>query len=114
LIALLLPHVKVPLILAAYNGDIEIVRALLKNNVDINQKSSVLCAFAVAVINNNIPLVDLLLEYDANPHHAYLDDAETPFSLARGNENIANQKLFNNSQFAKPAIKDVQSVERLE
>jgi hypothetical protein len=108
---LLLPHVKIPLVLAAYQGDIKIVRELLKNKVDINQAGKGLCALAVAVINDNVPLVEVLLEYGANPHHAYPDDAETPFSLAINDDNAAIQALFNNLQFPQSSIQDAQSKE---
>jgi hypothetical protein len=109
LVTLLLPHVKIPLVLAAYKSDINVVRELLKNKVDINQAGNGLCALAVAVINDNVPLVEVLLEHGANPHHAYPSDAETPFSLALNDENIVIQALFNNLQLAESAIKNVEN-----
>jgi hypothetical protein len=100
LATILLPYIQVPLMIAAYKLDIDMVRELLIRGIDVNQTASGLCALTVAVEYNNIPLIKLLLEYGANPCESHPEDAMTPMNMAIEDENTDIVELFKAHQLA--------------
>lgn len=57
-----------PLILACYNGNIEVASYLIENMKDINGSSSYGTPLMAAVVKNEIELVKLLLKKGADPN----------------------------------------------
>ncbi len=57
-----------PLILACYKGNVEVASYLMKNVKDINYGSGMGTALMAATVKNNVQIVKLLLENNANPN----------------------------------------------
>ncbi|MCL9806856.1 ankyrin repeat domain-containing protein [Flavobacterium amniphilum] len=56
-----------PLILACYKGNYEVAAYLIKNVKDINYANDMGTALMAATVKNDIPIVKLLLDNNANP-----------------------------------------------
>ncbi|RMB61048.1 ankyrin repeat domain-containing protein [Dokdonia sinensis] len=57
-----------PLILAAYHANFEVAKELLKNGASINEESNYGSAIMAATVKGAIKIVQLLLEYGADPN----------------------------------------------
>ena len=84
------PRWTTPLVSAAGNGDLEAVKALIAEGVNVNQKPAGMggCT-ALIMAGENMQIVDYLLEHGANPN-VKDDHGETAlvYAIGLGNTNL--------------------------
>jgi ankyrin repeat protein len=70
-----------------------IVRLLLDHHADANIKNNGITALQVAILDKNLPVIELLLQRDADPN-VVNKDGKTPLCYAVKTNNIAKVKLL--------------------